>query len=81
MSRTTGAAGRAAPPAHLVAALRYSGPSAVAFVDCVCGERVESIPAWYAHLRIEGQHPELSNIGPPRDEPLRRLGIHHVAKP
>ena len=62
-------------PAHLVAALSYSGPSAVAFVDCACGERVESIAAWYAHVRAEGQHPELSNIGPPRSEPLRRLGI------
>ena len=62
-------------PAHLVAALRYSGPSAVAFVDCACDERVESIAAWYAHLRTNGQQPELSNIGPPREDPLRRLSI------
>ena len=75
MSWTIGADGRASPPAHVVAALRYSGASAVAFVDCVCGVRVASIAAWYAHLRAEGQHPTLSNIGPPRKEPLRRLGI------
>lgn len=62
-------------PAHVVAALCYSGASAVAFVDCACGERVDSISAWYSHLRAEGQHPNLSDMGPRRDEPLRRLGI------
>lgn len=75
MSLAPGGVQPTSRPAHVVAALRYSGASAVAFVDCVCGQRVESIAAWYAHLRTEGQHPELSNIGPPRAEPLRRLGI------
>ena len=70
----------AGSPAHAVADLRYSSASTVAFIDCACGQRLESLEAWYRHLRGAGQVPEMWNIGPPLPDHLRQLHCRGTSK-